>query len=267
MFLRFNRLPTVRYSDTAFGDNTSVMVANGYRALLLPLDFKSTSSLFGSASLSAGCTANFTAESSFYAVILRPLEAEANIISSAKMYNEPLRVRYVNHYEMPYGLFNHTMFNRHFTHSGSISGVSSFSAKMIVDVGIATSLNGCAFFIADNYRIQKPSLQFIAHSSAHLEARAVKCTVSTFNGASKFYIEALSAAIDFLEITGLSFKPGDVIEINLCNFYATQNNVNIMDKFTGNFFKFYSGDNILIWQDNVTARTVEAKIRFQNKFL
>ena len=83
------------------------------------------------------------------------------------------------------------------------------------------------------------------------------------------YFKAISnvVAVEIISITDINFLPGDMLEIDLCNYYAALNGHNIMDKLAGDFFRLYPGKNVIVWQDNKGSRRVEIKTQYQNKYL
>ena len=86
-------------------------------------------------------------------------------------------------------------------------------------------------------------------------------------GKSMFQASPALFAVETLSLAGLAFGRGDIIEIDLDHCYVTQNGLTLMDQLNGNFFKFYPGENTLIWQDDQEARAIEMKVHFQNKYL
>lgn len=267
MFQRFNRLPNVRYGAIGYRPEASVS-ASALADVNIEMAIEAQSTIEITSEAAYGIGTAFENVSEFESRANAPIWIETEFRGSSGIEAENIRVIYIGKTE-PYGLFNRTRFNRFPIKKGALNGGSSFGGSITVYSEIELEFNANAFFNAENYKSVIADIIMSAMGTLTTESGAIKRAASTFSAESGIIFDPYVVEAEIMEFTGsgFAFKPGDIIEIDLCNYYATQNGVNIMDKFNGTFFRFYPGDNTLIWQDDKTARRIESKIRYQNKYL
>jgi len=124
-----------------------------------------------------------------------------------------------------------------------------------------------AEFSAMAGKINLSMTAFSSQAGFLVAARALFGVNTLFSGQGSFSSAADVFVIDVMVFTGLNFRPGDTLEIDLCNYYIALNGVNVIDRMSGAFFGLYPGENRLNWRDNVASRAVDMSVLFQNKYL
>jgi hypothetical protein len=166
--------------------------------------------------------------------------------------------------------FNRSAFNRiniNIEETGFFDGVSSFKANAIISAIGQVNFNSESKFKARAFKDTNANTVFEGYSTFKAKQMRIRNYVIKLNAYSSFIASATIIQIEYLTISGISFRPGDVIVIDLNNFFVTLNGVDITYKVDGNFFEFYAGENTLIWNDNVNLRKVKMEVLYQNKFL
>lgn len=136
-----------------------------------------------------------------------------------------------------------------------------------VNINISIIILSKSILKANIYKLMWEKIEIKSLSKLVATSNRLRFINIAFIGQTALVFNPFIISVESLSLNNLGFKPSDVIEIDLDNYYITHNGVDITYKMAGSFFRLYAGINTVKWKDNVNERKVRKDIIFQNKFL
>jgi len=242
--MKFNRF-TVLYAEANFRAKSRA-TGSVHNALEAAAEAKATSKMVADAGKITYISGTAVSTSRATAKIEAPVYASAEIKSSSSFSAESYKIVYAE---------------------AEIKAVSKAVGQITTDAFIQAEAHAHSSFSAFANKTMGVSVAFRSKSLFKASANVSRSIETAFKSKSSFRAEAILAAVEVISFEGLNFSPGDIIQIDLCNQYAEMNGINIMDKWSGDFFKLYPNNNLLIWHDDINKRAIEMRIRYQNRYL
>lgn len=225
---------------------------------------------FNNTRFNRGETIKYTSVSVNSSSSLRIFEDNASVnfkIKSGGFKGDPHRIRYPNTNFNSKPMFNRTGFNRNLGFKPRVRGISFMEFNPTIETSAGVNFIARSDLRATLYKYMVGNIEFVSKSLLTLINFRARFVSVIMRSTSRFYADAETVSKEILVLSDLGFKPGDVIVIDLDNFFITHNSIDITYKALGEFFKFYPNVNMVYWQDDVNERTVKKEILSQNKYL
>lgn len=144
--------------------------------------------------------------------------------------------------------------------SASIAALAALIASGEVSIEAAASL--CVEII----HVEQAELLIAV--AVVVSASAIFIVEATVTITASTALEASALAYIYRQFTyGGTLEPGDIVEIDIDKRTVKLNGVNDRANFSGDFFKFFLGDNVLAWDDDEGSREIDFRSVHKPRYL